>query len=393
MFFWRLINLTLPKSKSITKSKPNPHRSKALTEEGVVFSRPDSVFYNPNMTFCRTLSSLAVGAIGSDLEIVDGFSASGIRSIRYGVENKNVSQVTFVDIDPAAIKSVKANAKKNKIKSVSIENEFCKVAQSVRANFVELDPFGTPAPYLYDSMKIFGHAKEAYISATATDVAVLCGGVYHACMKNYHAKPLNCEFTHEVGLRILVKKVAQVASEFNFGTTPLVSFSDQHYLKTIVKLTRNSDSAVASLDSFGHLWYCKTCANRGSGKFPLSICPKCNSQLDFAGPLYLGDLSDSSFLDKMLVLNENRKYSNKVDISSFLQTLKSEVGLPPYYYSVHWLCKILGLKSVPKFSSVLSYLQEKGYLAVRTHFSDVCVKTNAPFEVVCLAVSESSKLS
>jgi len=67
-----------------------------MDEEGISFTAGKNVFYNPNMKFCRSVSSLAVGVIGGKLSVIDAFCASGIRGIRYAKENSNVEKLTFL---------------------------------------------------------------------------------------------------------------------------------------------------------------------------------------------------------------------------------------------------------------------------------------------------------
>ena len=359
-----------------------------MEEESIKFSVSKGIFYNPNMRFCRSVSSVAVGAIEENLEVVDAFCASGIRGLRYAKENKNVKKLTSIDIEKKAITLAIKNAKTNKIKKFnSVCSNISRAAFDIVADLVEIDPFGTPSPYLIDSLRFFNPLKRAYLSVTATDVAVLCGGKVAPCMKNYHSKPLNCEFTHEVGLRILIKRIAEVASEFNMGIEPLVSFSDRHYLKTVIKLTRSADKAYDSLKQLGYLSFCKSCGHRSASEFPQQ-CPGCGKKAgqkpktEFAGPLWLGELHDRDFVCRMISLNEKRDYADKAQIAKLLGLLEGEIGLPPFYYSIHALCKLSGKKSVRKTESILADLMAKGFVARRTHFSDVSIKTDAPFEKV-----------
>jgi tRNA (guanine26-N2/guanine27-N2)-dimethyltransferase len=365
-----------------------------LEEEKIKFATSKSVFYNPNMRFCRSMSSLAVGAIGEvaglgkgagKLDVADAFCASGIRGIRYAKENKNVGHLTFIDIDPAAISLAKKNAKASRLKAEAKRGNISRMAFETAADFLEIDPFGTPSPYLTDSFRFFNPKKSAYLSATATDVAVLCGGKTAPCMKNYHAKPLNNEFTHETGLRILMKRIAETAAEFNMGVTPLISFSDRHYLKTIMHVTRSADMAYGCLKRTGYVSWCRTCGWRGSGEFP-QPCANCGravgAGVEFAGPLWLGELHDLKFVKKMAQLNKSRDYSDKPQLGRMLALMEGEIGMPPYYYNIHDLCKLQKSVSVPKMEDALENLQELGYPARRTHFSPLSIKTAAPYKAL-----------
>ncbi len=354
-----------------------------MEEEKIKFNVSKGIFYNPAMRFCRSISSLAVGAIGEKIEVVDAFCASGIRGIRYAKENKNVRLLTSLDIDTRAATLAGKNAKANKLKAKVAKGNISRLAFELDADFLEIDPFGTPSPYLVDSLRFFNTKKQAYLSVTATDVAVLCGGRMAACMKNYHAKPLNNEFTHEVGLRIMLKKIVETAAEFNMGAEPLISFSAQHYLKSIIKLRRSADAADDSLHLIGYLSYCKKCGYRTAGKFP-QTCLVCKSDVnvDYAGPLWLGELHTSAFLQDMVKLNQKRDYADRDRIAHMLSLMVSEVGLPPYFYNLHAFCKTLKLGEVKPFDAILESIRASGYRAVRSHFSPLAVKTDAPYDII-----------
>jgi tRNA (guanine26-N2/guanine27-N2)-dimethyltransferase len=359
-----------------------------LEEEGIVFAVPKKIFYNTAMRFCRSISSLAVGAIEEPLEVVDAFCASGIRGIRYAKENKNVNKLTFIDIEKTAITAAKKNAKANKVKAkVSADARNISLAAFDNdADFLEIDPFGTPSPYLADAMRFFNSRKVAYLSVTATDVAVLCGGKLAASMKNYQAKPLNCSFTHEIGLRIMLRRIVDVAAEFNMGIEPLISFSDQHYLKAILKMRRGAQEAFDCQSQAGFISFCKKCAWRAASKFPVQKCGSCGAETDWAGPLWLGELHDKCFVTLMRSINNQRGYADKAKLSNFLSLMEGEVGMPPYYYNIHELCKIHHIQPVPRFDDYIKALTALGFTARRTHFSPICIKTDAPFRSVLEAL-------
>lgn len=359
-----------------------------MEEEGLRFSVGKKVFYNPNMTFCRSMSSLAVGAIERKMDICDAFCASGIRGMRYASENRNVGKVLFVDVQPEAIRNARANAKKLRIKSDALRGNISKIVFDTVADFLEIDPFGTPAPYLYDSFRVFNPLKQAYLSVTATDTAVLCGGKTKACLKNYHSYPMNNEFTHETGLRILVKKIAETAAEFNMGIRPLVSFSDRHYLKTIVEVRRGAELANDSLLSLGYVYRCMDCNIRAADHFPPKKCPVCGEEIEFAGPLWLGEMHDRKFIERMAKLNSVRTYTQKKEIERMLGLMHGEIGLPQWYYNVHNLCRRLKVRRILPIETIITAIRKRKHKAVRTHYSDVSIKTDAPIKIIQEALNE-----
>lgn len=121
----------------------------------------DKVFFNPQMEFCRDISSIGVGAyceeIGKRIHVVDGLCATGVRGIRYKLESSCVGKVEFVDMDENACKLAERNAKLNKLRNYEVHcchiNDF--LFHNKRFDWVELDPFGTPLPYLQSALASF----------------------------------------------------------------------------------------------------------------------------------------------------------------------------------------------------------------------------------------------
>lgn len=349
-----------------------------MKEESITFDSKKT-FYNPEMRFCRSFFSLAIGALEKKLKLLDAFCASGVRGIRYVKENKNVKEITFLDVSKNAIIRTKKNMRLNKLKKTKtacerIEN-FCKVFHNF--DLVEIDPFGTPVPYLNDAIRAQTNMKEWHLSVTATDVAVLCGPQANACLKNYHAKSLNNEFTHEVGTRILIKRVVETAAEYNFGVVPLISLSDRHYIKLLLKMVKSADSAEESVKQFGYVSYCNSCGWRSYGKRMKNKCENCKGETDYGGQLWLGELHDKKLLQTMLVLNRKRNYADVKEIDKKLQLLIREFGMQPFYYDLHVFCKHLKIKSIPKLTLLIDKLNKMKLKTVRTHFNELGIKTAA----------------
>ncbi len=356
-----------------------------IKEESISFDSKNT-FYNPEMRFCRSFFSLAVGALEGKLKLLDAFCASGIRGIRYAKENKNVKEITFLDLSKNAITASKKNTKTNKLKAKFVNDKiekFCTVFLDY--DFVEIDPFGTPVPYLNDIMRSQNDKKEWFLSVSATDTAVLCGPQATACLKNYHSKSLNNEFTHEVGTRIFIKRVAEAAAEHNFGITPLISLSDRHYIKLLLKVVRGADASDDTIKQLGFVSYCNICGWRTYGKRMKNSCEQCKCETDYGGQLWLGELHDKKLLQKMLKLNEKRNYTDAKELEKKLQLLIGELDMPAFYYNVHLLCKKVKSASVPKIDDFIKKIEARGTLQVasrqsiarRTHFSDVSIKSDA----------------
>ena len=361
----------------------------AIKEEGVSILAPKGVFYNPQMELCRSMFSLFVGAIGRDVSVLDAMCASGVRGLRYKKENKNVISLALLDISRRAAEYAKKNARANKVKCL-VEN--ADVAEFLLANefdFIELDPFGTPVPYLHDAARSFRTKKNGYVSVTATDMAVLCGAHRAACLKNYGAAPLNNEFCHENAARILVGKAVLAFAQFNLAAEPMLTLSHRHYVKIGFGLSQSAQKAVEAVKTLGFVSYCQKCCWRAGRRIPLAgSCPECGNALVFAGPMHLGGLWDVATLRQMLELNAQRDYGKKKEIGKLLETMLAESQMDSLgYYDLHVLAKKMG-HPIKRIEGALSDLRSSGFHAERTHFSPTAIRTDATHK----AVIEAAKL-
>ena len=365
-------------------------------EEGSAsVSLSKGVFYNPEMEFCRDVSSLAVGALGGKLELLDSMCASGIRGIRYAKENPNIARVTFLDANDHATSLIRRNAKANAIKKFKVVSEDIDrhlSATDSEFDLIELDPFGSPVPYLYQTINALARKKASYLSVTATDTAVLCGAHAKACLKYYQAHPVDNEYCHELGARILIGKIARTAAELNLGTAVLFTLSKRHYFKLFLQFDRGAEKAVQSASELGYISICNTCLHREWRKgLPAGQkCSSCKQTYENAGPLWLGALWDVDFVNEMKKLNVNRDYKNKLGVDSLLSTILEEAKLPPTYFDLHKASERLGLSAVG-VDAVVKQLRSKGFAVSRTHFKHNSIRTDANIRDVKQAIRSIAK--
>jgi tRNA (guanine26-N2/guanine27-N2)-dimethyltransferase len=343
--------------------------------------RAQTVFFNPRMDFNRSFSALALRAARS-LEIIptkpviaDVFSAGGARGVGYAKALKNnQKKIVFIDASPAAIRQAKANARKAKVKkAVSACDEANKfLATHAHAfDWVDLDPFGTPAPFLENAVRAIH--KSGVVSVTATDLASSAGRYPQPCLRNYSAKPLYCEFSHEAALRITLGAIARTAARLELGLAPLASWYEEHYVKIIARVLPSASKADDALKQTGFANYCTKCGERTQSATPSQKC-SCGAKTDYAGPLWLGETSDASFLRKMAALAENEKEK------SFAALLleENDEAFPPWFFDLHALGSKLRVNS-PNKLALIEKLRKKGFRAARTHYSGTAVKTDAGY--------------
>ena len=147
----------------------------------------DNAFLNPTAKFVRDLCVAFAGSIASkETSILDPTAATGIRGIRYYLETRS-KDVTLLDINKKAAAIAKKNLAFNKVKARLLNKSIQEFANTTdeRFDIIDLDPFGSIAPNLYDILKI---SKDGtYLTFSATDAAVLCGAHPKACLKIYAA--------------------------------------------------------------------------------------------------------------------------------------------------------------------------------------------------------------
>ncbi|MCX8196744.1 MAG: tRNA (guanine(10)-N(2))-dimethyltransferase [Candidatus Micrarchaeota archaeon] len=355
---------------------------KAIIDEGV--------FYNPQMELCRTLCSLAVGALGKKVDVADVMCASGIRGIRYKKENKNAGELALCDRSKKAIACAEKNAKLNKIKCATICKDAREFLREAECDFLELDPFGTPVPFLHDSFVCLEKKRESFFSVTATDTAVLCGAHASACLKNYGAVPLNNHMCHENGLRILAAKVVLSAAPFNLAAVPVFSISHKHYMKIIFKIQKGAQKAVAACKSIGFGMFCPACLYQNAQTMPIGpSCPSCSNKASYCGPIWLGQLWDGVLVERMKKMAQEIEYAKPAE--KLLCVMQQECKLGAYgYYDIHWIAKKLKADIAPK-EKIIDRICRQGFSAVPTHFCPTAIRTDAPHDVVIGAAVEGAR--
>ena len=354
--------------------------------KAVVWAYPEEipgepVFYNPRMQQNRSLSVLALEALAPGLKkkmVLDGFCASGIRGIRYALE-AGLGPVTFLDASQDAMAVCKKNVRLNKIKSAEfVCDDFNRFALSGRCfDVVELDPFGTPAPFVANALRLL--PKTGILSVTATDLATLCGSKNKPAARRYDAQPLYVEYGHELALRIVAGFVVRQAAMQDIAAKPAFSFYQDHYAKSLFYIQRGAQAADAALEQIGFVSHCTHCGHRVEGFIASCVC---GQKMKGVGPLWLGDVNDSAVLAQM------KKSTKDAKLAAVLDVLSGEIGLPPYFFDVHAAGR--GSAS-PRMDDVLAQLQKQGFKAARTHYSPTAVKTDATLAQLKKAIVSDGK--
>ena len=147
-------------------------------------------FYNPTMRVNRDLSAVVLAKWPRPLRsALDGLAACGAWGIRMRLETR-LDRVAFNDRSDIAARLIRENLRRNRIDGEVTAQEFVSHIQSHRYDFVDIDPFGPPTPFLGAFFK--RASVGTGFGVTATDTAVLGGTYPEACIRRYGARPLRC---------------------------------------------------------------------------------------------------------------------------------------------------------------------------------------------------------
>jgi len=367
------------------------------------------VFYNPKMELNRDLAVLALQAyqrmVKRELVVCEPLAGCGVRGVRLAAEVNGVRKVVMNDISSEAARlaefNVGLNSLADKVTVVDDDANFLLsrfAAPRRRFDYVDIDPFGSPAPYLDSAIRALRNG--GLLALTATDMAPLCGVHPKACVRKYGGKPLRTEYCHELAVRLLVGCLAWQAAKHDVGVYPVFSYSTYNNVRAYATVGYGAKQADKSIQNMGYILHCFSCFHREQQKGnaqPLKRdCPECGSKLQIAGPLWLGPLWNNKFCERIKDEAKGRNLRHKAKILQMISLIIGEAEASITYYVIDKMCDKFNLP-IPSLSKIIAELSKSGFQAVATHFSSKAVRTDAPAgalrEIITrLSSSERKKL-
>lgn len=344
-------------------------------------ARGEEPFFNPGMAVSRDLSVLvahqaaATYTGGKAPRLLDGLAGIGARGLRWRVEVPLATEVVLCDRHAGAAALARRNVALNGVGDVTVvERELRALLHEEHFRLIDVDPFGSPAPFLDAA----SHSISAtgILAVTATDAPALNGVHPRVAERRYGARPLPGPFSHELAVRILLGAVARAAAVHEKGVEPLLSYWEDHHYRIHVRVRPGAKRADASLAALGYAHHCTPCGARWVFPERERACV-CRKPPAFAGPLWTGRLFDRAFLAWLADAAGKHVLAKPRRVRSMLATFREEADLPPLLYDLHELSRAGGT-DVPPTEQVLATLRSQGFIAGRTHFNVHAVKTDAP---------------
>ena len=339
------------------------------------------VFFNEQMAFNRDVSIMLLRALDKDLTVADAMTATGSRAVRIANEVKG-TEVTANDFSVEAIPYIQSNIALNNLKNCQASNKNLHTLFTEEAfDYVDLDPFGSPIPFLQSAIR--GTRKNGIMAITATDTAPLAGAHAPKCRRRYQSEPVRGFMCHEGGLRILMCSIARELAKFDRGMKPLLSFYADHYFRTYIQIEEGVVKADKLLDQLGYMEYNMDTMERSTSEH--------YDPTHKYGPFWLGPLHDQEFVKKM---NPEGMAAEK-RCRKYLDLWSNELDSEVFVYDMSELSSHIKM-SPPKLLDFLELLNTNGK-ATPTHISPTSFKTDLPLEqIISLykeATPDSKKLS
>jgi len=287
-------------------------------------------------------------------------AATGARGLRVLHETGAFETFTLTEANPRAFEVLTRNA------------QGFAGARPVRADahapgdrepydYVDLDPYGTPAPLVPRALAAV--RPGGVLAVTATDMPVLAGAQPAACRRRYGSQPVRGRLGPEGGLRILLAFLERSATERGRSIRPLLAYVRGHHVRAYVEVRDAPGSAgrVGPIDSAS--W---------AGPY-LGPDPR-------YGPLWLGPLFDPEIVGR---LEPPPAAAEPRACAAFVAVVREESSADvPFYYEPNTLAGRLGLPFPPSRSDLIDGLRAAGYRATRTHARPEGVRSDAPRRAV-----------
>jgi len=338
------------------------------------------VFYNPAARTSRDLTVAVLRTLeppDGGWRVLDGLCGSGVRGLRVAREVEHVREVVLNDGDEKAADLARSQALRLGLENVKVTSRSLDEAladSSTRFEFIDIDPYGSPARFLTAAAS--RASRPGYVAVTATDVAALCGVFPGACIRRYGAAPLRNEWMKETAARILLGAAARRAGAAERAVEPVATLSTDHYIRLIYRVLKGRRFADLSARSLGFLKLDKA-GLKAPQSIPFGRLQEEGNVLEgpgpIAGPLWLGDLHDAALLARVKPpewIADNRA------LAHFLAVAPGESALPPFHYKLDEVARRL-LGSPPSTARAVEALKSAGFAAAPTHFDRKAVKSDA----------------
>lgn len=399
-----------------------------------------AVFHNPAMAGSRTRSVLLLqhcieaGLLGEGtIYALDGLSATGIRARRWLNELPAGSAdricATMGDMDSAALDWAmlcheEFPSEHGKGELLPHLGDLRKSVLEHGRHWVDIDPYGSPLPFLDTAVQSL--ARRGVIEVSATDSAALSGSSKSALLRRYGARVNTDGLAHDSGLRVLLASLARAAARHERSVIPLLSVWDSHHLRVSALIRRGVEGANRVEEYLGWRVAAPTKSELAVSistalhpqtpldydSLPMHCFLPLNHPIDrtdkrVSGPLWTGPLGDS---DAMASMSEERAVElsspeyhendplgwserdferEKRSVIRSVRHLSEEAAVidSPHLILVDDLASWLGSGSPVSPSKMVEKLRKEGHKAAVSRYGKPAFRTDAPWDEIVSAAN------
>uniref|UniRef100_A0A0B7ASN3 tRNA (guanine(26)-N(2))-dimethyltransferase n=1 Tax=Arion vulgaris TaxID=1028688 RepID=A0A0B7ASN3_9EUPU len=402
---------------------------------------PSSVFYNPVQEYNRDLTVAIISEFSSEsfqnlnqrktengaaannetsdqaiplesgkfyengISIFEGLAASGLRSVRFGLEIPGVREIIANDFDKNAVSFIERNIQKNGVHHI-VKARHGDAAMGMyehrnendRFDVIDLDPYGSPTIFLDAALQAVKDG--GLLCVTCTDAAVLCGNAPEKCNANYGSVSLRSKFCHEMGVRIILQCLDSHANRYSRYIVPLISLSVDFYFRVFVRVYTGQKQVKHSSTKRAMIFECVGCGaymiqpmaealpTKGEGNFKFvpgsgpvaqQLCQHCHHKHRMGGPIWSAPIHDKEFVRRVInrVQAGSQTFHTADRIVGMLSVVLEELPDVPMYYVLDAVCGVLHC-TPPNMKVFRSALLNGGYRVSLSHAAKNSYKTDAP---------------
>ncbi len=318
--------------------------------------------------------------LGKRVTFADSLAGVGARGLRVATEVPEIEKVYINDLNPTSISIARKAARINRVSSRCLfsARDCCKFlidhsGPEERFSIVDVDPFGSPAPFIDCSLRAL-HAG-GLLCLGATDATVLCGIYPEIAWRKYHGYSLNTEYCHEIGIRLILGLTAMTATRLDLGIVPRFAHVTRNYMRVYVSIRPESSEVQSTASNLGHILHCFKCGNRILESPVGQNCNNCGAKMKTSGPLWTASIYDQDLLRYSLQFHET--YFSKESYRLLALALE-EADIATYFVTDKIADKLQ--VPTPTLEDVIGQLRLAGFTATRTAFNPRGIRTNAPIK-------------
>ncbi|KAL6462103.1 hypothetical protein MHYP_G00302480 [Metynnis hypsauchen] len=341
------------------------------------------------------------------LRVLEALAASGLRSVRFSLEVPGLKSVTANDCSAKAAALIARNAAHNNVTHLleASQRDASMLMYEARGkkqcyDVIDLDPYGSPAPFLDAAVQAVGEG--GLLCITCTDMAVMAGNSGETCYSKYGSVSIKSKYCHEMALRIILHSLDQRANVYQRYIEPLLSVSVDFYIRVFVRVRTGQAKVKNSASKQAVVYNCVGCGafhlqrmgkRISQGKHvkysaatgpPVGLsCEHCGQRHQLGGPLWAEPIHNMEFVQKVLaaVSGNPSRFGTSKRIEGVLSMVTEELQDVPLYYVLDQLSSTVHCNT-PSMLQFRSALLHAGYKVSLSHACKNAVKTDAPAGVL-----------